>query len=83
MQGVDKPLTLIPVVNGKPMFDKKVIANPGDDDFDFGQVDGVLEIPMAQSQYGILGRKSRYAYKFTFINKCCIFYCFSSCNSSS
>ena len=55
MQGVDKPLTLIPVVNGKPMFDKKVIANPGDDDFDFGQVDGVLEIPMAQSQYGILG----------------------------
>ena len=33
---------------------------------------------MAISQYGILGRKSRYAYKFTFINKCSIFYSFST-----
>ena len=55
MQGVDKPLTLIPVLNGKPMFDKKVTANPGDPDFDFGEVDGVLELPMAQSQYGTIG----------------------------
>lgn len=33
---------------------------------------------MAISQYGILGRKSRYAYKFTFINKCSILYSFST-----
>jgi len=45
MKGVNRRLTLIPVINGKPNFDKKVIANPGDPDFDFGDVDGVLEIP--------------------------------------
>lgn len=55
MQGVDKPLTLIPVINGKPIFDRKVIANPGDPDIDFGEVDGVLELPMAQANWGIIG----------------------------
>lgn len=37
---------------------------------------------MAISQYGILGRKSRYAHKLTIINKCCIFDGFSSSNLS-
>lgn len=55
MKNVDKPLTLIPVVKGKPQYDKKVVANPGDPDIDFGEgVDGVLELPFAQSQYGML-----------------------------
>ena len=55
MKNVDKPLTLIPVVNGKPQYDKKVVANPGDPDIDFGEgVEGVLELPYAQSQYGML-----------------------------
>ena len=35
---------------------------------------------MAISQYGILGRKSRYANKLTIINKCGIFYSTCSCN---
>lgn len=49
MKGVSKPLTLIPIVNGKPRYDMKRIANPGDPDIDFGEgVSGVLEIPHAQ-----------------------------------
>lgn len=56
MKGVDKPLTLIPIINGKPRYDMRKIANPGDPDIDFGEgVSGVLEIPYAQSQYNTIG----------------------------
>ncbi len=56
MKDVDKALTLIPVINGKPQYNKKIIAKPGDDDIDFGpEVTSVIEIPMAQSQWGVIG----------------------------
>lgn len=51
MQGVSKPLTLVPIIGGKPDYTKRVSAKPGDPDIDFGpEVEGVLEIP--QSQFG-------------------------------
>lgn len=56
MKNVNKSLTLIPVINGKPQYSKKVIAKPGDDDIDFGpDVTSVIEVPMAQSQWGTIG----------------------------
>ena len=56
MKNVNKSLTLIPVINGKPQYSKKVVANPGDDDIDFGpEVTSVIEVPMAQSQWGTIG----------------------------
>lgn len=56
MANVNKPLTLIPIINGKPRYDMRKIANPGDPDIDFGEgVSGVLEIPYAQSQYNTIG----------------------------
>lgn len=56
MVNVNKPLTLIPIINGKPRYDMRKIANPGDPDIDFGEgVSGVLEIPYAQSQYNTIG----------------------------
>ena len=49
MANVKKPLTLIPIINGKPRYDMRKIANPGDPDIDFGEgVSGVLEIPYNQ-----------------------------------
>jgi hypothetical protein len=49
MQGVSKQLTLVPIVNGKPQYDRKRIAKPGDSDIEFeGDVEGVLEMPYAQ-----------------------------------
>lgn len=49
MKGVSKPLTLVPVVNGKPQYHKKVTANPGDPDIEFdSDVEGVMELPYAQ-----------------------------------
>lgn len=48
MNGVGKSLTLIPIVNGKPDYNRRVVANPGDPDIDFGSdVEGVLEVPHA------------------------------------
>lgn len=62
MQNVDKQLTLIPIVNGKPQYDKRRIANPGDDDIDFGDgVTAVMEIPYAQAQHGMIGGSNPYA----------------------
>lgn len=56
MENVDKPLMLIPIINGKPDHSKRVLAKPGDADIDFGKdVSGVLEIPYAQSAYGFIG----------------------------
>ena len=49
MKGVSRPLTLVPIINGKPFYSKKIIAKPGDPDIDFGNdVEGVLELPYAQ-----------------------------------
>lgn len=56
MQNVTKPLTLIPIIDGKPQYNMRKIANPGDPDIDFGnEVTGVIEIPYAQSDYGTIG----------------------------
>lgn len=56
MQNVDKPLTLIPIIDGKPQYNMRKIANPGDPDIDFGDgVTGVIEIPYAQSNYSRIG----------------------------
>lgn len=49
MQGVSKQLTLVPIVNGKPQYDRKRIAKPGDEDIEFeSDVESVLEMPYAQ-----------------------------------
>lgn len=53
MQGVDKRLTLIPIVNGVPQYDRSRVANPGDPDIQFeSDVEGVLELPNAQFGMG-------------------------------
>ena len=50
MDGVSKTLTLIPIVNGVPQYDRRKIAKPGDPDIQFeNDVEGVLELPNAQS----------------------------------
>ena len=52
MKGVSRPLTLVPIVNGKPLYSKKIIAKPGDPDINFGNdVEGVLELPYAQKGF--------------------------------
>lgn len=49
MKGVSKQLTLVPIVNGKPQYDRKRLAKPGDEDIEFeSDVEGVLELPYAQ-----------------------------------
>ena len=49
MDGVSKTLTLIPIVNGVPQYDRRKIAKPGDPDIQFEQdVESVLELPNAQ-----------------------------------
>lgn len=61
MQGVDKPLTLIPIINGKPDHSKRRIAKPGDADIIFeDNVTGVIELPYAQSQWGYVGGNNPY-----------------------
>ena len=53
MDGVSKTLTLIPIVNGVPQYDRRKIAKPGDSDIQFeNDVEGVLEIPYAQADWG-------------------------------
>ena len=50
MKGVSKKLMLVPIVNGKPQYDRKRIAKPGDSDIQFeSDVESVLELPFAQS----------------------------------
>lgn len=49
MKNVNRVLTLVPIISGKPDYTKKRIARPGDPDIDFGPgVEGVLEVPYAQ-----------------------------------
>lgn len=49
MQGVSKSLTLVPIVNGQPQYDRKRLAKPGDADIEFeSDVEGVLEMPYHQ-----------------------------------
>lgn len=56
MKDVTKPLTLIPIIDGKPQYNMRKIAKPGDPDIDFGDgVTGVIEIPYAQGSYGMIG----------------------------
>ena len=56
MKGVTKPLTLIPIIGGKPQYNMRKIAHPGDPDIDFGkEVTGVIEIPYAQGSYSTIG----------------------------
>lgn len=62
MKDVNKQLTLIPIMDGQPQYDKRRIANPGDDDIDFGDgVTAVMEIPYAQAQHGMIGGSNPYA----------------------
>lgn len=61
MKGVKKHLVLIPIIGGKPNYDKKVLAKPDDDDIIFGDdVEGVLEIPHAQFDFGYIGKNAWY-----------------------
>lgn len=56
MKGVSKALTLIPIVGGKPQYDRQIVANPGDDDIQFeSDVESVLELPYAQYQNPVVG----------------------------
>lgn len=49
MKNVNKTLALVPIVGGKPQYNQKVIARPGDPDIKFDQsVEAVLELPTAQ-----------------------------------
>ena len=53
MEGVSKSLTLVPIVNGVPQYNRKKIAKPGDSDIQFeNDVEGVLEVPYAQADWG-------------------------------
>ena len=52
MKGVSKKLTLVPIVGGKPQYNRKRDAKPGDPDIQFeSDVESVLELPFAQSGY--------------------------------
>ena len=56
MKGVSRALTLVPIVGGKPQYDRQVVANPGDDDIQFeSDVESVLELPYAQYQNPVVG----------------------------
>ena len=49
MKGVARPLMLVPIVNGKPDYNRKRNAKPGDPDIEFEEdVESVLELPYAQ-----------------------------------
>lgn len=49
MKGVSRQLVLVPIVNGNPDYNRKVVANPGDDDIIFEEdVEGVMEMPYSQ-----------------------------------
>lgn len=53
MKNVNKTLALVPIVGGKPQYNQKVIAKPGDPDIKFdASVEAVLELPTAQVGIG-------------------------------
>lgn len=49
MKGVSKPITAIPIINGKPDYSKKRVLQPEQDDAYFEGAEAVLELPFAQS----------------------------------
>lgn len=51
MEGVSKPITAIPIINGKPDYTQKVTLKPGDADYTHPEASGFIEIPNAE--YGI------------------------------
>lgn len=55
MQGVDKPITAIPIIDGKPDYSQKVVLNPGDPDYTNQNASGFMEIP-AYPNGGLFGR---------------------------
>ena len=48
MQGVSRPITAIPIVNGKPDYTQRVMLKPGDPDYTNPKASGFIEIPNAQ-----------------------------------
>ena len=65
MKGVSKQLTLIPIVGGKPMYDRQRIAKPGDSDIQFeSDVESVLELPYAK-----VGTQLQNPYVQNFLNQ--------------
>lgn len=48
MKGVTKPITAIPIINGKPDYTQKVVLNPGDSDYTNPKASGFIEIPHAR-----------------------------------
>ena len=48
MKGVDRPITAIPIIDGKPDYSQKVDLNPGDPDYTNPKASGFLEIPVVQ-----------------------------------
>lgn len=54
MKGVSRPITAIPIIKGKPDYSKKQILQPEQDDFIFEGAEAVLELPFAQSEYGLI-----------------------------
>ena len=45
MKGVDRPITAIPIIDGKPDYSQKVVLNPGDPDYTNPNASGFMEIP--------------------------------------
>ena len=48
MEGVSRPITAIPIINGKPDYTQKVTLKPGDSDYTHPEASGFIEIPNAQ-----------------------------------
>lgn len=48
MNGVSRPITAIPIINGKPDYTQRVTLKPGDPDYTNPKAQGFLEIPNAQ-----------------------------------
>lgn len=55
MKGVDRPITAIPIIDGKPDYSQKVVLNPGDPDYTNPNASGFMEIP-AYPDGGLFGR---------------------------
>ena len=45
MKGVDRPITAIPIIDGKPDYSQKAVLNPGDPDYTNPNASGFMEIP--------------------------------------
>ena len=49
MKGVDRPITAIPIIDGKPDYSQKVVLNPGDPDYTNPNASSFMEIPAYQT----------------------------------